>query len=853
MRPADEIHVLERDYCLSLDHPQWPPGDLDALRLGKEPPDRDSPKEKKSDWLAGVWNQFLWPDSVQGGFLTRELSRRFLHDPQTEVSLHEAVLPFPSVPLFGTQRKMDYQIRMRPIHQHTLRLLTAHGRSHKPEDSPIQRVFLLFNGLNEIQHLNLYYDLAALIIDGRRDVACLLCPSPGHLSRYPMVGDYAEKPLQRFINDPGELFRQYLRFMLEIQWLLSTLVSVSSYPVAPGIQLLAEGATIDDSRCDPRRLSTEIAAIWRTIHEHSLEALRNSGESEDLKALRREAQSVPEETIYASIVTLRRLIGWRASEVPLADLPRTARLPPPLIHVVGYSLGAYLAQSVFFGWPFAVSSCTTVCAGAALRDLRPVRLAHEEEWRSVTHGLNYELESGMLEGRIRVTESEDSHGSIFGIPSFLFSSLFQVFNDVFLQDPYGSYRTRVSEFSPRLLFVVGGNDPIVSTKSVLEASPPEGINLIEIANLSHFLARARGEWSSFWLPTVTRVIFSLAEHSETLASASVLGNRFNEEATGLLEDDISQEDADRRLLMVRGRSRGRPSRLESEPLDSEAMLRTLIQLVETLKDGKGFLFVLRNQIPFALMGPRLLHRRGGVPHYEDSHVREFWQQLQLRRETMVECASLLTLVLPERQRKWFVRRPSILSAKVQPVTQETTDRDWLREIWEDFLRDWQSTRALFRFRADFPQRFSEEISELERYELEGVVRKHTSTPPDLAVINSLPDIWLSLSGAGLLEIAGDRKERESANRALKDFALDLYQQQKGLKSYVNKAPKLLERLLASEGLRIIRISAADSNPRFLGEEILDPRTASELIIHSALALGRSDPWAPESEKSGTGA
>src|SRR5262249_29037619 len=162
---------------------------------------------------------------------------------------------------------------------------------------------------------------------------------------------------------------------------------------------------------------------------------------------------------------------------------------------------------------FAINSCTTICSGGALQDIRPIKFAHEEEWRTVTNGLKYELASGMLEGRIDLEVLNDppqdprdaTAKRVCGIPLLSFSSFFRIFNDVFLQDSKGSYQARVLEFAPRLLFVVGGNDPIVTTKSVLEASPREGINMIEIANLSHFVSIERGEWKDFWLPEICRL------------------------------------------------------------------------------------------------------------------------------------------------------------------------------------------------------------------------------------------------------------------------------------------------------------------------------------------------------------
>jgi hypothetical protein len=601
---ARPIHLLERDSFLELDIPVWPPGELEIFRTPLATArERNMSTEK---WLAGPWTPERKED-LSWGYIARKLQKVSERVPAGNLTLHEAILRFPSAPLFGSQRKRDFQFRMVPIHQHTLRLLTA----EPPGKSVIKRIFLFFNGLNEIEHLGFYYDLASALIQpegvAQSEVACIVHPFPGHLSRYPMIGQFADKPLQRFITDPSDLFRQYLRFMVEMQWLLSALTPVSYYPVTPGIALLAEDIHPAHGRCDSSCLSEEINHAWQAIYDSSSEIVKASHENKDLKQLRERGGRISREIIEHTILTIRHLIGWQAFKKPLIDCELKAGLPPPRIHVVGYSLGGYLAQSAFFTWPFVINSCTTLCSGGSLYDLRPVKIIHEEEWRAITHGLKYEIESAMLEGRLRVDPTgEEASRSVCGIPASYFSSHFQIFNDVFLQDPNGSYRPRVSEFASRLLFVVGGNDPIVSTKSVLEASPAEGINMIEVAKLSHFIAIEQGEWLRFWLPTVGKVLSSMSEYSEMRSAESMLHNLWNEDTT----------DAAKGTWLEGLRTLPLTERRVPEPLDSDLMQRALLDLVEPLKN-EAFLLVLRNQIPFTFTGQRMLHRRGSVPHYED--------------------------------------------------------------------------------------------------------------------------------------------------------------------------------------------------------------------------------------------
>jgi hypothetical protein len=392
MRPASAIHLLERDYFLDFDQsvPFWPPDKLALLNMKK----RDEQADVKGSgvWLTDKWRRDV-SDEKSGGYLWRELTRSSKEHgsrQKGEERLREVVLRFPSAPLFGSQSKTGYQIHMKPVHQHTMRLLTASRAGKAPH---IKKLFLLFNGLNEIDHFGFYYDLAGLLIanaDEDAEVACLIAPFPGHLTRYPLIGKYAEKPLQRFITDPSDLFRQYLRFMVEMQWLMSVLVPVSYYPVTSGIPLLEESIEPNSGRCNDEILSSAIYKSWKAI----------------LGSVKRGTE-IHEKDVYQSIAIIRKLIGWKPSKTGLAGGKPDTALDPPQLHVIGYSLGGYLAQCVFFTWPFAIGSCTTLCSGGALGSLRPEKIIHQEEWRAITHGLKYELESGILEGRIAADDRDD--------------------------------------------------------------------------------------------------------------------------------------------------------------------------------------------------------------------------------------------------------------------------------------------------------------------------------------------------------------------------------------------------------------------------------------------------------------
>jgi hypothetical protein len=830
MKPASPIHLLERDYFLHFDRALdvWPPHDLPILTA----PPLEAPT-KAEEWTASAWKPHTL-EGERGGFLVREITRTTRKGETTlrrETRLREAMLRFPSAPLFGCQNKTDFQVRMTSFHQHTLRLLT----SARAENMPVRKLFLIYNGLNELDQFKFYYDLSCLLIENEPEginVGCLIVPFPAHLTRYPMIGRYAEKPLQRFISDPSDLFRQYLRFIVETQWLISTLVPICHYPVTSGIPLLAPNREADASRCNPDILGQAIHKSWDEIFAYSRK-------HRDHNIPRQKEPLVGEDDIRQSITAIRRLIGWQSSTTKLTDRDKSEPLDPPQLHVIGYSLGGYLAQSVFFTWPYAIGSCTTLCSGGALTSLRPEKIMHEEEWRAITHGLKYEIESGMLEGRI-AADKATAPQSICGIPASNFTAHFQTFTDIFLQDPYGTYRHRVSEFAHRMFFVVGGNDPIVPTRSVLDTSPPEGINLIEIAHLSHFIAIEKGEWADFWLPTITTIISSFSDHSEKLLRTTTLDNLWNDDTSNAAED----ETLDLQTLQIRTAKafgqHAQDDRLDPEPLNSEQLQTTILEFVELL-DKKGFLFILRNEIPVTLMGPRVLHRRGTVPHYADFEIGRFWARLQEQRLRMRDSADRVAIVVPGRLNGWFVHRLPTLSFKNLPIVQDAPNSEQRQtDIWHDFLNEWEGTGALYRFDAERLTGFT-----TDEFELERMIREDTATPDMSWILNCLPDTWISLSEKAVTKLAGEEGERAEVLHAFKKRMLRVYTaqrkgRQQSLTPEEQKAREDLYQWLDDGSLQILRISAAQSSPRFLGERIRSHYTAIDILTHSALALARSE-------------
>ena len=154
--------------------------------------------------------------------------------------------------------------------------------------------------------------------------------------------------------------------------------------------------------------------------------------------------------------------------------------------------------------------------GGAIRALSPTAFANPEEWQAVLHTLRPELEQSMLRGRI-----SRQRGRITGMRRRTIPYFQRIFDQVFLQEDKASYEARLAEYGTRMLFIGGGNDPIVKPKEILDASPAEGITMLSIANLTHFLdteprSDRESEQREFWLPEAAGLIARAAERAGDL-------------------------------------------------------------------------------------------------------------------------------------------------------------------------------------------------------------------------------------------------------------------------------------------------------------------------------------------------
>jgi hypothetical protein len=811
-KEARRIREWERDFELDLDSKCWP---LQTAAL--------------KGWERG--RGYFYREIVE----TDEEKKA---EEQLAGPIKESVLRFPSAPIHGLHRLHEYQVnRGHSETFHTYRVLT-----HPKEFTRVRRIFLMHNGLNETQSQDLYYRLAShLISQDPGGTACLLRPFPAHLTRSGFQ-QFAETPLDHYLWDGSNLFRQFFRYMIETQWLLSVIARRSSYRCISGLNLLAESEFQAKSRLEDSVLSTAMSEAWEGLYGASGTAIESL--HEDQRNATSLASPPPEGSFLDAISALRGLLQLDSK---LGGDFESHRREEPTVHVVGYSLGGFTAQSVFMAWPFLVSSCSTLLSGGALRELAPTAFADPEEWQTVLHSLRYELDDAMMSGRY---SPEGEH--VLGIKLDLFLFLKRTFYEVFQQEYRGSFQTRLSAFRRRMLFVVGGNDPIVRPKSVLDSGPPDGINLVSIGGLGHFLgARARDqeerEQRLFWVPEIARLIAGLAGDAAT--------KQHEERAETWLDQDmelpVSELSAGRAKPLT---STGRLSVSERLEVDADGALpatlfqRCLDDLLARPAAGDGLLFVLRNELPSVLLDENSVQQRAAALNHTDAGMAKYIRGVRARRDLIFENIDRIRIVLP-----WNVQAAlKGLDARAGHPSQSESAGGEVphlvspEEAWGLFRNEYVdlvdgSRRELIRVfdgRTGFARGG---LPKLKVAPLAAAARKRLRTKGESRPVTpSLPDCWIWMSHQFLHPTdhersphrsVGDRLSADSGRRQLCSVVPQFYL----------KDPARLGEQLRREQLRIVTVSRARYNPRFRGRIIADPDAAKDLLLHVTLCIAGSVP------------
>jgi hypothetical protein len=752
--------------------------------------------------------------------------------------VEEHIVPFPSAPIYGINRRRDYgyTLRERP-NLHTLRVL------RRPGDERIAHLFFLHNGLNEAENLLLYYRLADWIFSEYAEndlpgaAACVVAPFAGHLMHAPFHGPFSQTPLSRYLGDSGELFRQFLRYMVEMRWMLSA-VAKDDDPWRVGWTVIEDqrlNAIVRDLGREWRQLSTASLKLLRFLDKAEVELKVRDGLLTTEQAQARREPS-PTELIGTALtagdirdaVKVLRAVLYRGKR-PAARSLKT--------HVVGYSLGGFLAQSVFFAWPQHISSCTTICSGGAISAISPTAFAHSEEWQAVLHSLRAELEDAMLHRRL---VRDDAQKTVAGMPTSQFGYFKRVFDQVFLQEDQGSYRQRLSEYSARMLFVSGGEDPIVKPQNVLDASPREGINMLSIANLTHFLGVApRGDrpqevaQREFWLPEVGRLTARAAMRADELVDeelAAARADRDARERTSRTAADGADADPPR--------SPPRGPALTSSEFDE-----ALDWVLDAFTEDSGWLIVSRNTLPAALLSPRHFEVWGAALHHHDARIQHYATALHGRATALDARSDRVMLLLPDKLEQWFVYASALFDPQSDTPRGRIMRHEDRLALWRDFDTHWSKC-----IRAFDPGELDEPIDErLAREELIPALTAWQGVETSDLTVTHLPDVWIALSGGDNAAPPGNARRRERFERDFVAWAADVVSELEARRPKVRKdAPRAgwgakLRAGLEGGTVRIVQVSDAELNPRYRGRLERSAGPAARLLAQCAASMLRSAP------------
>ncbi len=761
--------------------------------------------------------------------------------------LHECIVPFPSAPIYGINRMAEYEKSLTRPNMHTVRVLQRPKRgATRTKQNAIRRMFILHNGLNEAGDLKLYYRLADWILEQQESnpnddggAACVIMPFPGHLMHSSFPEPFAETPLSRYLNDAGELFRQFLRYVVGVRWLLSMVADSDAEDWMVGGDLVEA-----EEMCTA--LHTESGELFRASRDRLKVAEEMRSRQED--AGRIDSLRIGKQTTKKQIQETRELLRT-VLERDSAQTPESLR-----VHVVGYSLGGFLAQSVFFAWPQVVSSCTTICSGGALSALSPTAFADPEEWQSVLHALRPELSNSMLQGRLgqdpkpdQASESDSRTNpmpvsKVVGMPLQRFGYFQRIFEQVFLQEDRGSYKERLSEYGLRMLFISGGADPIVPPSNILDASPKEGTTMLSIAGMTHFLnkdpkmklgqrvAEEEQKQRDFWLPEAGGLIARASIRSEQVhmderRTAKELKDRTTDSEAQSPTVSVGQD-------MLADRSAG--SGQAGGGLSSSSSFESALDwVIEAIDNDHGWLFVCRNTLPAAFLHPDYFTQWGAALHHHDVRVQQYAAGLRRRASSLEDLEDRTTLVIPEALQRRFIYLTAQFDAHSDAPSGRMTTEKVRREIWDGFEGSWwQSIRQ---FNAGNITKSRDK--NLSGKKLAPKMATLADASEKYVEVTHLPDVWIGVEQGGAISVGSD--DRDGIHQSF----LEGVQRILDGKDSIKKDLEL-------ERIRIVQVSGAEFNPRYRGRVDMSETAAKRLLARCAAGLIRSSPMAKPPEAAG---
>jgi hypothetical protein len=843
-------------------------------------------------------NASTWPPSPPPGWqparygLTRRIAKEDSENSPVPEELEELILRFPSAPIHGLQRLHGHHMELRPSENfHTLRILRS-AKSNVVRQ-PIKRIFLMHTGLNERGTMGLYYRLSSQLIAQEPGTVCIVRPFPGHMTRYPF-GAFAETPLDLYLWDGSHLFRQFMRFMVETQWLLSALVRRSSYRCASGANLLGESDEIEKSRLNAVFLAKEIRKDWRRHHKASVRTAKSEagGNEKEDDAVdggggRQERTPVNLEQAYqrqivAAIKGLRNTLNldrhFKKQNGDLSEADEQGKPTEPSLHALGYSLGGFTAQSVFMSWPFAIASCSTMLAGGALRELAPTGFADPEEWQTVLHSLRYELDDRMMSTHIDVEKEY-----VAGIDRELFTYLKRTFYEVFQQEYRGSIQTRYEAFGERMFFIVGGDDPVMRPETVLQSGPKGGLNLLEVGGLGHFLQDGSSGESgesqrTFWLPEMSTLIHSFSENAakehavqrrvtwldERLMRPKLSRTEWQAAIAPKKEKDKDRDDG---TGQGKGKGKGKGQGKDGEEADDESIVRPLsaAELIEIEHEGAlsgelferclddllyrvvkkedGTLFILRNEVPTVFLPPQAIRETAAALYHDDLSIVRYCHGISARGEVLKKHIQKICLVLPwnaasimmrmDAQRR-FPSQAESAGGGVKERDRMPPDKLCEKALNQCFAlaqrRDGRDSVRVFD-----GNRSQEKIRDAFELDSNHRLAKLVKQSWKFTRVNEKDTVVPSLPDCWIW-VASKSLAPEGADLDMKSSIDGLL----GFAADKGTAEQKMLGQIREDRVRVVNVSRARYNPRFRGRLVVDAKAACKRVMHAALCVGLSE-------------
>jgi hypothetical protein len=375
--------------------------------------------------------------------------------------------------------------------------------------------------------------------------------------------------------------------------------------------------------------------------------------------------------------------------------------------------------------------------------------------------------------------------------------------------------------------VVGGSDPIVRTQNVLDAGPPEGMTLLQLAGVSHFPSPQAGESDEraaiekeqrkLWLPEVGGMIARFSRRSSRALQATLA--QCWQDSSGATP---SEPPGPRYTALEQ------PGGSEGLALDSAAFERELDRLVDFLDgDPPGCLLISRNELPPVFLGERGFLFHAAALHHSEELITRYTAAIRRRADKLEERTDRVRLLIPQQTEEWFNERReqlALFSKSETPGAARAPSDEDLQAMWEHFRSRWIRRGA---------------VSLVTAGEYRGGKLRNIGIPVAGAYglravpLTILPDLWIGLSHALCSRLLGEDPDDLS-------HVLDgLVKRAAKLAVKEEDAVDRLKEDLKADDIRVVKVSAAELNPRYRGQRLVGDHEVRRALVHWALSYRAS--------------